>query len=167
MNVNVAGVDPGLVHTGVVQLQLFPDSHEWTMTHHLVDGILDAKGNPQVDCDEVVRWLGLAPAEATFIEAYRPRAHYQNDARMGAAVNELKRRIPRATALDNTGVKKVVKPDLMKLLGVWQFKTISHHQDLRAAARIGIYGLLKNQQWNPVLADLVRAHIDGQPWTRV
>ena len=85
---------------------------------------------------EVVDFFAATPCERTTIEAYRPRSHLQSDARMGALVNKLRDSIPGSRTMDNTGMKTVITPELMKLMGVWLFTTKSHHQDLRSAARI-------------------------------
>ncbi len=155
--VQIIGIDPGLVDTGLVYFEFYPQNKQYRIQHHVVENL---------DFNEIEDWCKNRPVNSIFIEAYRPRSHFQNDARMGTAINELKHRLPKAVTLDNTGVKKVIKPDLMKLLGVWQFKTSTHHQDLRAAARIGLYGLVKNVEWNPILAQLVMDHLDGKPWVR-
>jgi hypothetical protein len=156
--INVVGVDPGLVHTGVVRLIFNPGARTWEVTHLLVDGL---------DCDAVVRWVGLMPTDLTYIEGYRPWSHFTQDDRILAGISELKRRIPRSLVVTNMGVKQVVTDDLMKLLGVWQFRTASHHNDLRSAARIALLGVIKNPQMNQVLAGLVQDHIDGHSWQQV
>ena len=163
----VTGVDPGLVHTGIVQFRILPELRQWSLLEQAIPGIPDAKGRPTVDVDATVKWCLANRSDAVFVEAYRPRSHLQNDARMGEAVSDLRRRIPNAKSLDNTGVKQVVLPALMKALDVWQFTTKTHHQDLRAAARIGLYGLLKNEEWNPILDQLIQDHIDGKGWSLI
>ena len=156
--VNITGIDPGLVHTGVVNLCLDPRGHEVSLRYEVFDGI-----KPHV-LEQVGAWTDEYWAQDTFIEAYRPRSNFQADAEMGQAVTTLRRRIPRAVTLDNTGVTKVIKPELMRLLKVWMFSKATHHQDLRSAARIGLYGLVKNPEYNEVLAALVMDHLDNRPW---
>jgi hypothetical protein len=75
------------------------------------------------------------------------------------------RKETKGTVLDNTGVKKIVKPSVLQVLGAWDFATPTHHQDLRSAARIAVLGMMKDQTMNTLLADVVRDHIDGKPWT--
>jgi hypothetical protein len=72
--------------------------------------------------------------------------------------------MPKATVVLNTGVKKIVKRPLMELLGVWSFATGTHHQDLRSAARIALYGMLKHEPLNRLLSDVVRDHLRGEDW---
>jgi hypothetical protein len=100
-----------------------------------------------------------------FIEDYRSRGNvYNTDAKMREAVSKLRAAMPNATVLDNTGVKQVVHRELMELVGCWKFSTPTHHQDLRSAARIALYGMLKDQELNRLLSDVVKAHLDGEPW---
>jgi len=98
-----------------------------------------------------------------FIEGYRPRSHFAGDQKMVTAVNEM-RKMTGGMALLNEGVKKVIRPELMRLLDVWSFSTATHHQDLRSAARIALYGMVKTPWMNQVLADLVRDHLEGDTW---
>lgn len=156
-HIGVIGIDPGLVHTGAVRILLLPEEQKFSTDFLVVDGVSDA------ELDKLAEWCSLF-TDPVFIEAYRPRSHFQNDARMGKAVNDLKRLIPRAKSLDNTGVKQVVKTDFMKALDVWTFPVVTHHQDLRSAARIGLYGLMKDEASNEVLADFIRDHLEGNSW---
>ena len=41
----------------------------------------------------------------------------------------------------------------------------THHQDLRSAARIALLGMLRDEQMNRLLADVVRDHLAGETWT--
>ena len=156
--VKVIGIDPGLVHTGAVSMAFDPSAKMVNVEYLLVDGIEDPA------LEEVATWANDHYATAVFIEAYRPRSNFASDAKMGAAVNELKRRTHQSTKLDNTGMKKVVKPALMQLLNVWSYPTTSHHQDLRSAARIGLYGALKNDAWNQVICTVIKDHLARAPW---
>ncbi len=155
--VAVIGIDPGLVHTGLVRIELLPDLRRYWVEHEVVSGI---------NLDLIEGWCQRRPADAIFVEAYRPRSNFNTDAEMIVGVRTLVKRLG-ATALDNTGVKKVVGQPLMELLGAWKYSTTTNHQDLRSAARIGLYGLLKDPEWNTVLATLVQDHVDGRPWSSV
>lgn len=156
MNVtHVVGVDPGLVHTGVVAFRFSPGLRRVQVDTFLVSGP-DAAS---------VRTIATARLPASvFIEGYRPRSHLSSDKRMQQAVTEMHRALPQSRVLDNTGVKKVVRKGLMELLQVWNFHTVSHHQDLRSAARIALYGMLKDEQLNGVLANVVLDHLQGRTW---
>ena len=141
----VFGVDPGLVHTGVVAMT-FNDRMLVSHAHEVVVGC-DAK-------DIVLAMTRLAHTvnkSYTFVEDYRPRTNLGTDRRMLQALADLKTLLPRATYLDNMGVKKVVREDLMKALDVWTWGTPTHHQDLRSAARIALLGMMKDDDLNALL----------------
>jgi len=162
---HIIGVDPGLVHTGVVRMLFDPDNRVITTEHEAVAG---------PDATAVAFWAAgrgtrlqlheLLPWRVVFIEGYRPRSNLNSDARMVEAVSQM-RAATKGTVLLNTGVKKVVKRDLMELLGVWKFGTVTHHQDLRSAARIAILGMLKDEALNRLVYDVVDDHLKGRTWT--
>lgn len=160
---HVVGVDPGLVHTGVVSLLFIPDDKTVTVQDTVVAGPDGAEVWNAVDNGSVP---GI-PSHV-FIEKYQPRSHLSTDAEMAKGVIEIKRvldaeRIDTQVLL-NTGVKKVVRKHLMELLDVWNFSTPTHHQDLRSAARIALLGMLKDEQMNRLIADIVLAKLKGRPW---
>ena len=161
---HVGGVDPGLVHTGAVELTFAPDERVVRVRHEAVVGpdaqaVNDFFSAPELDS----RFWTEGPPRI-FIEKYQPRSHFSTDAAMAKALIEMKQALPNATVLLNTGVKKVVKKPLMHLLGVWQFSTVTNHQDLRSAARIALLGMLKTEELNRLLSDLVRDHLQGRTW---
>lgn len=152
---HVVGVDPGLVHTGVVSL-LFERAQRK----------LHVESVPIVgpDAGATQAFIEIAgPPGSVFIEDYKPRSHFSTDARMTEAVRDM-RAATGGVVLNNTGVKKVVRQPLMELLGVWKFSTVTHHQDLRSAARIALLGMLKDPHMNRLLFDVVLDHIEGRTW---
>src|SRR5690606_24169369 len=106
---HVVGVDPGIVHTGVVDLVFRPELKSVTVQHMDVVGP-DAAAVNQFPADA---W-GNLPENISYerpdiyIEGYRPRSNLQHDARMTQAVAEI-RQATRGTVLLNTGIKKVVR----------------------------------------------------------
>ena len=153
---HVVGVDPGLVHTGVVRMIFDPNKKVVEVHHKAIAG---------ADASAVHRMaLALGDTPHIFIEKYQPRSNLNTDTEMVKAVQELKRVLPNATILLNTGVKKVVKKPLMELLEVWSFPTVTNHQDLRSAARIALLGMLKSEPMNRLLSDVVRDHLAGESW---
>lgn len=150
---HVVGVDPGLVHTGVV-----------LMTFDQPQKIIEvsAEAVPGIDTVRIQQFLGASKPHI-FIEGYRPRSNLNSDKRMVEGVAAI-RAATKGQVLLNTGVKKVVKKPLMELLGVWSFSTVTHHQDLRSAARIALLGMLKDEQMNRLLANVVRDHLRGSDW---
>lgn len=153
---HIYGVDPGLVHTGVVRMSFRPGLKTLEVESHLVPG-LDAKA--------VADWINTHSGAVVFIEKYAPRQSLDSDVRMVQGEQDLKRELPKAKLLRNTGIKSVVSQQLMEVMGVWSFSTPTHHQDLRSAARIALLGMLKEPRLNNMLADMVRAHLDGNRWT--
>ena len=154
---HVVGVDPGIVHTGVVRLFFDPSSRDISVEHEAIAG---------PDGDAARRWISTqrGPVPHIFIEGYKPRSNFGTDAEMVAAVQTLRGQLPGASVLLNHGVKKVVKQPLMELLGCWKFSTPTHHQDLRSAARIALLGMLKSEHLNRVLTTVVIDHLEGRTW---
>ena len=154
---HIVGVDPGLVHTGVVRLVFRPDEKAVDVAHQAIVG---------PDAAAVRAWAVPDPHDwpRIFIEKYQPRSHFAGDVRMVEAQANLKTRLPSAQLLLNTGVKQVVRKSLMELLGIWRFTTVTNHQDLRSAGRIALYGMLKDEELNRLLADVVRDQLKGDDW---
>lgn len=162
---HVVGVDPGLVHTGVVSLVFAPEDRCIFVGHEVVTGpdaraVADAITQPWPQDSRT--WGCLPPV--IFIEGYRPRSHLQQDKQMTQAVTDMKRALPGSVVLQNTGVKKVIRQPLMELVGCWRFTTPTHHQDLRSAARIALLGMCKDEEMNRLLATVVADHLDGRTW---
>jgi hypothetical protein len=160
MSTVVAGVDPGLVNTGLVVLEFSPTIRTLITSHDVIDG-LDPNATRAVLTDRVSPRT-LATVD-TYIEWYRPRSNYATDERMVAANQQFKDAL-RGTLVKNTGVKKIVSKDLMQLLGVWKFPTASHHQDLKSAARIAILGMLLDPPSNRLLYDFAVDNYEGRDW---
>lgn len=156
---HVIGIDPGLVHTGCISMRFNETHRTITVQHSVVRG-------PNVD--KVKEWIKSieqpGPRPHIFIEKYAPRQRLNTDEQMVKAEAAFVAGMPYAKWIRNTGSKQVVKQELMQLLGVWQFNTPTHHQDLRSAARIGLFGMMKDPPLNAWLADVVRDTLDGNPW---
>lgn len=163
MVTHVNGVDPGLVHTGVVSMLFDATAKQVNIQATVVAGLKPAEVWNAIDNGTV-----STAKPHVFIEAYRPRSNLNSDKRMVEGVANihaaLKLEHMNSVVLNNTGVKKVVKKSLMDLLGVWSFSTVTHHQDLRSAARIGLLGMMKDPTMNQLLADIVRDHLAGDDW---
>jgi hypothetical protein len=127
------------------------------VSHEVVDGL---------DEQEVADWFatGVRGTPKTgFVEGYRPRANLSPDREMQAGVT----RMCDATgfkSLDNMGAKAVITPGVMQALGVWSWRTSTHHQDLRSAARIALFGFVKTPEGNRLIADIIRDHLNHKPW---
>lgn len=158
----VAGVDPGLRDTGIVR-------YRWVMDNNLIEvrPIVVSGGK----AEDVIRALATAmgPKDPVFIEAYRPRGGMNTNARMMALVRDIQQGynhggIRSAKVLPNTGIKSVVKPQLLSLLQSASFGIRTNHDDLVSAARIAILGMLKDDAWNARLTQLVTDTIEGVDW---
>lgn len=154
---HVLGIDPGLVDTGALSLQF--DSAAFEIT-------VQAVAFNKASASEIGTWaLGAEPRyDDAFIEGYNPRSHYQQDKRMVELVSEIRKAVPRSTVLLNTGVKKIITRQLMELVGCWRFAITTNHQDLRSAARIALLGMAKDEDHNLILASVVSAHLNNNPW---
>lgn len=159
-NPTVIGVDPGLVHTGVVMLDFEPEIRCLTVEHRVIDG-LDAPAAAAAVMD-MTGYDSFATID-TFIEWYRPRSGFSQDERMVQANNDFRSAL-HGKLLRNTGVKKVVTKELMELCRVWSFNTKTHHQDLRSAARIALLGMLLDPALNQVLFMYATDNTDGRDW---
>lgn len=163
----IIGIDPGIVHTGIVAYGLCTHRpNRFPMIYRVIDTEdADAEDRVKLITDGVSRFLedmlpplaslNYATAETPmliFIEDYRSRASSNKpDAQMREIVSALRRLLPLANVVDNTGSKKIARPALMQQLGLNTFRA-THHQDLQAASRIMIYGALKQDNLNALLA---------------
>lgn len=157
----VVGIDPGLVHTGVVLMVFDQDNRQLTVRHLAVQG---------ADTRAIEGWLNMhVPAgtkPAIYIEHYRRRSSFNTDDRMVQAVAKIHADVG-GRVIRNTGVLKVVRRPLMELLGVWKFSTPTHHDDLRSAARVAVFGMLNDEDLNALVYEVVTSHLDGQAWSVV
>ena len=157
----VVGIDPGLVHTGVVMMEFDPLGQSIRHGWEVIDGPDSVKTEARIIAMSPTGW-----PHKVYIEKYRPRTHLSTDERMVRANTEFGS-LRNSTLLLNYGVKKVVTRRLMELLGVYNFPTPTHHQDLRSAARIALLGMLKDEHHNALLTKIVQSHMDGKDWTVV
>ena len=147
MITTLVGIDPGVIHTGIIVSKINPHVKEVTNSTFLMEGC------PVMDIRDILRNFR---STATFIEGYRPRSNLHHDRQMQKFVSDLNFHLRKSIALDNMDSKNVVKNDLLKLFKLYSFSTRSHHQDLRSAARIMLFGALKQNDTNALIADVVR-----------
>ena len=146
-----SGIDPGIVTTGAVTLYIDSDERVFQVSE---------KALTQEELPSLRLWT---PAERIFIEAYEPRSNFGHDTRMA----ELVKQIADSTGgkiISNKGVKKVIRKKLMEYLGLWNFQTQTHHQDLRSAAYIMLYGMVKDEVGNQLLTQIVLDHLAHDDW---
>ncbi|MBS6902378.1 hypothetical protein PUW41_08175 [Streptococcus anginosus] len=65
---------------------------------------------------------------------------------------------PNAILQRNAGYQSDIPNELLKLLGLWKFEK-SHHQDVRAAARLGLFYAMRNDV-EEVIQDIGRTAIE-------
>ena len=156
----VIGVDPGIVHTGIVMLDFDTDDRELIVDHRVVDGLDSAVARQEItDMAIHKQFVTLI----IYIEQYRPRSGFGVDERMVQANADFKRDLD-GWLLRNTGVKKVVTQELMELCHCWKFPSKTHHQDLRSAARIALLGMMLDDTLNQVLYTFATDMQDGRTW---
>ena len=151
----ITGIDPGLVHTGVVRIELLRDLRMIYVSSYAFPGL---------DPVPIRTWLDQFREYQgpVYVEAYRPRSHFDTDARMQKGVQDIAKLLG-GKIVNNTGVKKIITPDLMNVFGLSNFRA-THHQDLEAAARIALYGAVKDKELNPRLSQVVADHLANKPW---
>lgn len=150
----VFGIDPGLVHTGIVRLSFY-DDHSLTVKTDIVNGL---------DAEAVKLAVGQERFDDVFIEKYEPRKNYGSDVRMLQGQKEIASQLDGSLLLRNMGVTRTITPELMKALELYSFKKTTHHQDLRSAARIALLGMVRDPRLNVILANVVRDYLDGNQW---
>lgn len=155
----VTGIDPGLVDTGIVSFRF-----EVNLCQIFVSWNVQTR-QPAIAIARTAAMLhSPVYVNYIFIEGYRPRSHLNTDAKMTALVHDLHQLLPDAKVLNNTGIKKVVKPRLLELLNVDMFPVATHHGDLVSAARIAVLGMLKDPDLNRLLVKVVSATLTQSRW---
>ena len=153
------GVDPGIVHTGVVTFRFSEKDRRFAIDSEVIAGL---------DVLALTRLLNaVAVTGPIFVEAYRPRSHFYTDQQMVEAMGQIRQINSRIKVISNNGVKKIVKPELMHRLNVWTFRQRTHHDDLRSAARIGLLGALKEEGLNLLLTNFIIDNQEGRLWRPV
>lgn len=151
--ITLIGIDPGIVDTGAVTMTLDPMRLTLSVVSEKLQGGLPEPIEQYVQRKTRERTL-------TFVEKYRDRGTvFNTHGTMRNIESAVQRALPNAVLLDNTGVKKVVTKSLMQLLDCWDFPTATNHQDIRSAARIALYGGLKDPEINGLLTKIVLKHL--------
>ena len=173
--VNLIGVDPGIVDTGVVWVRMDRENKTFsvypTVYHNVTRKV---KGGIEVDqdfLDSLKNYvLGISvlssPPAFVFIEGYRNRGRNPGqDQKMTMLVQSIHRVLPGSVVVDNTGVKNVVTDATLDLLGLKHWGIATHHADLKSAARILLKGAYQNDGLNHWIADVVRDSLEDKAWT--
>jgi len=168
MHTSIIGIDPGIVDTGLVRMSFY------SKLRYVAVDTLVVRDLRQVDqLNHIPEWVNYSTKKSgrrdprfVFIEKYVPRPGMGTNEKMTDLEKMLRDVLPTAKLVRNTGAKQVVTRELMELFGVWKFKQSTHHQDLRSAARIGLFGALKDPELNEIISLAVKDALDGNPWER-
>ena len=150
------GVDPGLVDAGLVTITL---NNENRSIHVMATALRNTDAETVADYLTNSQELG-----AVFVEKYLDRGTtFSTNSEMREFETLLKKLVPSIVLLNNTGVKQVVKDDMLRRLHCYDFPT-TRQRDLQAAARIGTYGALKDPAANSLIYQCLIDDVRGKPW---
>ena len=171
MDTIVIGIDPGVVHTGCVDLYFNRARTRFTVVHAVLSG---------VDVGEVLSWVAdvcdtfRAPTDQrfVFIEDYNPGNFVRENKKMSEALGRLKVAMPASEEtpvvryVDNAGVNTLIPPSVQKVFRVDSFTTPTHHNDLVSAGKIALLGMLKDKDYGlrGMLSLVVRDHLAHNYW---
>ena len=156
-SLQVFGIDPGIVHTGLVELNWDFHNQELRVNARSVDGITEQSVIELQKRIEQRRWR----KSNIIVEEYRPKSHFSTDTKMVEGQAMLKLHLPSAKIINNSGVKSIVTKELLQLLDLYDWPT-THHNDLRSAARIALLAMLRDERANNQLAKFVEAALDNE-----
>ena len=157
-SLQVFGIDPGIVHTGLVELNWDFHNQELRVTAcRSVDGITEQSVIELQKRIEQRMWR----KSNIIVEEYRPKSHFSTDTKMVEGQAMLKLHLPSAKIINNSGVKSIVTKELLQLLDLYDWPT-THHNDLRSAARIALLAMLRDERANNRLAEFVGAALDNK-----
>ncbi|MGT2761935.1 hypothetical protein [Streptococcus intermedius] len=103
--------------------------------------------------------LDLEP-DVIVVEKYEARDNDQSkDNSVLETIAYIQLCFPDAILQRNAGYKSDIPNNLLKVLGLWKFEK-SHHQDIRAAARLGLFWAMRNDIEEVVsdIGKVVREH---------
>ena len=176
---NFIGVDPGIVDSAVLSLTIDEDEKRYWFTHKVWTGVTKREKNVVSVSSEYLKGLtefkrrelytrpGIVHG-GTYIEGFRQRGRdMRQDQRMLALVQETRKALKGSEVLDNTGMKKIVTEDQLELLHMKRFDVPTNHQDIKSAGRTALRGMIKYDESNLLLSDMVRDALDGEPWLLV
>ena len=157
VSLQVFGIDPGIVHTGLVELNWDFHNRKLRVNARSVDGITEQS------VIELQKRIGqrMWRKSNIIVEEYRPKSHFSTDTKMVEGQAMLKLHLPSAKIINNSGVKSIVTKELLQLLDLYDWPT-THHNDLRSAARIALFAMLRDERANNRLAEFVGAALNNK-----
>ena len=156
-SLQVFGIDPGIVHTGLVELNWGFHNRKLRVNARSVDGITEQSVIELQKRIEQRMWR----KSNIIVEEYRPKSHFSTDTKMVEGQAMLKLHLPSAKIINNSGVKSIVTKELLQLLDLYDWPT-THHNDLRSAARIALLAMLRDERANNRLAEFVGAALNNK-----
>lgn len=95
--------------------------------------------------DEWMEQIGLEiPFDVVVIEKFEARDNdHAKDNTVLQTIACIQEWFPQSVLQRNAGYQSDIPNELLKKLGLWKFEK-SHHQDVRAAARLGLFYALRN-----------------------
>ena len=79
------------------------------------------------------------------VEKYEARdSDYSRDNSVRYTIRTIKECIPNIIEQRNAGYAQDIPEPLLKKLGMWKFDDKTHHQDIRSAARLGLFWAMRN-----------------------
>ena len=157
VSLQVFGIDPGIVHTGLVELNWDFHNRKLRVNARSVDGITEQSVIELQKRIEQRTWR----KSNIIVEEYRPKSHFSTDTKMVEGQAMLKLHLPSAKIINNSGVKSIVTKELLQLLDLYDWPT-THHNDLRSAARIALLAMLRDERANNRLAEFVGAALNNK-----
>ena len=156
-SLQVFGIDPGIVHTGLVELNWDFHNQELRINARSVDGITEQS---VIELQKRIKQCMWRKSNI-IVEEYRPKSHFSTDTKMVEGQAMLKLRLPSAKIINNSGVKSIVTKELLQLLDLYDWPT-THHNDLRSAARIALLAMLRDERANNRLAKFVETALNNK-----
>lgn len=169
MRLTLLGVDPGIRDTGAVGITLDFENKTVDVTSRVWSGVVDRHGF-NVTTDEQFL-TELTAFKKSFrdtsmvlsaVEGYRQRGlNVQQDREMLDLIKDIRAALPNGVIVDNTGIKKVVTEDMLKLFYVSRFKRGTNHADLKSAARVALKRGIDGGASNHLMSDYVKDNLFG------
>lgn len=81
------------------------------------------------------------------VEKYEARdSDYSRDNSVKQTIETIKQCIPNVIEQRNAGYAQDIPDKLLKQLNMWKFDDKTHHQDIRAATRLGLFWAMRNDR---------------------
>ena len=162
--ITLFGVDPGIVHSGVVKLEIDPDKQQMVITPYVISAT-GKENKAEAMLEGILQVPGiLSRSVIPVIEGYKDRGTaFATHGTMRELETLLKKGLSHATVLMNMGIRSVLTLGLQEVFHIKKFPT-TNHQDLQAAAKIAVYYGLKDDELNVIFTRILTDHLAGQPW---